>query len=50
MRSNIPFRKTIEEVYSGIHDGPVLGYGISGIVLKITKKKPKKNLLSKDLI
>jgi len=28
-RSNIPFNKTIEEVYSGVHNGPILGYGVS---------------------
>lgn len=28
----VPFGKPIEEVYDGIHDGPVLGSGISGLV------------------
>lgn len=28
----VPFGKPIEEVYNGVHDGPVLGSGISGIV------------------
>ena len=28
----VPFGKPIEEVYSGVHDGPVLGSGISGVV------------------
>jgi calcium-dependent protein kinase len=30
--------KTIEEVYSGVHDGPILGTGISGLVRKATHK------------
>jgi calcium-dependent protein kinase len=37
-KSSIPFNKTIEEVYYGVHDGPVLGYGISGLIRKITHK------------
>jgi len=28
----VPFGKPIEEVYDGVHDGPVLGSGISGLV------------------
>lgn len=28
----VPFGKPIEEVYEGVHDGPVLGSGISGLV------------------
>jgi len=28
----VPFGKPIEEVYSGVHTGPVLGSGISGLV------------------
>lgn len=32
------FSKTIEEVYSGVQDGQVLGYGVSGEVLKITHR------------
>jgi len=49
MRSNIPFRKTIEEVYSGVHDGPVLGFGVSGIVRKITNKETKEEFAVKRL-
>lgn len=30
--SKVPLGKPIEEVYEGVHDGPVLGSGISGIV------------------
>lgn len=29
---------TIKEVYSGVHDGPILGTGISGVVRKVTHK------------
>jgi len=32
VRIEVPFGKPIEEVYDGVHDGPVLGSGISGIV------------------
>lgn len=38
-RSAIPFNKPIEAVYYGVHDGPVLGYGISGLIRKITNKE-----------
>eukprot|EP00568_Trieres_chinensis_P018934 CAMPEP_0183320092 /NCGR_PEP_ID=MMETSP0160_2-20130417/65354_1 /TAXON_ID=2839 ORGANISM="Odontella Sinensis, Strain Grunow 1884" /NCGR_SAMPLE_ID=MMETSP0160_2 /ASSEMBLY_ACC=CAM_ASM_000250 /LENGTH=1192 /DNA_ID=CAMNT_0025486709 /DNA_START=164 /DNA_END=3742 /DNA_ORIENTATION=+ len=34
----VPFGKPIEEVYEGVHDGPVLGSGISGLVRLITHK------------
>jgi len=34
----VPFGKPIEEVYDGVHDGPVLGSGISGLVRLITHK------------
>jgi hypothetical protein len=34
----IPFGKPIEEVYDGIHSGPVLGSGISGLVRLATHK------------
>lgn len=37
-RSSIPFGKTVEEVYYGVHDGPVLGDGVSGQVRKVTNK------------
>jgi len=33
------FSKTIEEVYSGVDDGPVLGYGVSGEIHKITHRE-----------
>mmetsp|Transcript_4264 Transcript_4264/g.6252 ORF Transcript_4264/g.6252 Transcript_4264/m.6252 type:complete len:387 (+) Transcript_4264:68-1228(+) len=38
-RSEIPFNKTIEEVYTGVHDGPVLGVGLNGNVRLITNKE-----------
>lgn len=34
----VPFGKPIEEVYDGVHDGPVLGSGISGLVRLCTHK------------
>ena len=34
----VPFGKPIEEVYSGVHDGPVLGSGISGLVRLVTHR------------
>lgn len=35
----VPFGKPIEEVYDGVHTGPVLGSGISGLVRLVTHKK-----------
>jgi hypothetical protein len=35
----VPFGKPIEEVYEGVHNGPVLGSGISGLVRLVTHKK-----------
>lgn len=35
----VPFGKPIEEVYDGVHNGPVLGSGISGLVRLATHKK-----------
>lgn len=32
VRIETPFGQPIEEVYQGVHDGPVLGSGVSGIV------------------
>jgi Protein kinase domain len=34
----VPFGKPIEEVYEGVHTGPVLGSGISGTVRLVTHK------------
>lgn len=36
--TQVPFGKPIEEVYNGVHDGPVLGSGISGLVRLATHK------------
>jgi len=33
-----PFGKPIEDVYEGVHNGPVLGSGISGLVRLVTHK------------
>eukprot|EP00551_Chaetoceros_affinis_P004182 CAMPEP_0203683498 /NCGR_PEP_ID=MMETSP0090-20130426/47553_1 /ASSEMBLY_ACC=CAM_ASM_001088 /TAXON_ID=426623 /ORGANISM="Chaetoceros affinis, Strain CCMP159" /LENGTH=968 /DNA_ID=CAMNT_0050552645 /DNA_START=1683 /DNA_END=4589 /DNA_ORIENTATION=- len=35
---DVPFGKPIEEVYEGVHDGPVLGSGISGLVRLCTHR------------
>jgi calcium-dependent protein kinase len=35
----VPFGQPIEEVYEGVHTGPVLGSGISGVVRLVTHKK-----------
>ena len=35
----VPFGRPIEEVYDGVHDGPILGSGVSGLVRKVTHKK-----------
>jgi hypothetical protein len=35
----VPFGKPIEEVYDGVHNGPVLGSGVSGLVRLATHKK-----------
>jgi hypothetical protein len=34
----VPFGKPIEEVYDGVHTGPLLGSGISGLVRLVTHK------------
>jgi Protein kinase domain len=34
----VPFGKPIEEVYEGVHTGPLLGSGISGMVRLVTHK------------
>ena len=34
----VPFGRPIEEVYDGVHNGPVLGSGISGLVRLVTHK------------
>jgi calcium-dependent protein kinase len=35
-RYSIPFGKTVEEVYSGVFDGPILGNGETGVVRQVT--------------
>lgn len=35
----IPFGKPIEEVYEGVHNGPVLGSGISGLVRLVSVER-----------
>jgi hypothetical protein len=32
VRIATPFGKPIEEIYDGVHDGPILGSGVSGLV------------------
>eukprot|EP00980_Cylindrotheca_fusiformis_P000369 scaffold91_cov127-Cylindrotheca_fusiformis.AAC.29 len=34
----VPFGKPIEDVYDGVHSGPILGSGVSGLVRLITHK------------
>jgi len=34
----VPFGRPIEEVYDGVHDGPVLGSGVSGLVRLVEHK------------
>ena len=34
----VPFGKPIEDVYDGVHNGPVLGSGVSGVVRLVTHK------------
>lgn len=38
-RSLIPFGKTVEQVYDGVHDGKVLGDGVNGEVRKVIHKE-----------
>jgi len=35
----VPFGRPIEEVYDGVHNGPILGSGVSGLVRKVSHKK-----------
>ena len=35
----VPFGRPIQEFYDGVHDGQILGSGISGLVRKVTHKK-----------
>ena len=38
VRMETPLGKPIDEVYEGVHDGPILGSGVSGIVREVTHK------------
>lgn len=38
VRMETPFGKPIEEIYDGVHHGPVLGSGVSGIVRLVSHK------------
>jgi len=38
VRLETPLGKPIEEIYDGVHDGPILGSGVSGIVREVTHK------------
>ena len=38
VRLETPFGKPIEEIYSGVTDGPILGEGVSGIVRLVKHK------------
>lgn len=38
-RSAIPFGKTVEQVYDGVHDGQILGDGVNGEVRKVVNKE-----------
>jgi hypothetical protein len=38
VRIETPFGKPIEEIYNGVHDGPVLGSGVSGVVRLVVHK------------
>uniref|UniRef100_A0A6U6KNF2 Protein kinase domain-containing protein n=1 Tax=Odontella aurita TaxID=265563 RepID=A0A6U6KNF2_9STRA len=41
--------KTIEQVYSGVRDGPVLGEGVCGIVRRITHRSTRESFALKRL-
>ena len=38
VRIEVPLGKPIEEVYEGVHDGQVLGSGVSGVVRRVTHR------------
>ena len=38
VRIETPFGRTIEEIYDGVHDGPVLGSGVAGVVRLVTHR------------
>jgi calcium-dependent protein kinase len=43
------FGRPIEEVYEGVHDGPVLGSGVEGVVRRVVHKKTGVNYAVKCL-
>ncbi|GAX10977.1 hypothetical protein FisN_2Lh507 [Fistulifera solaris] len=49
VRIETPFGKPIEEIYDGVHDGPVLGSGVSGIVRLVTHRETGVNYAVKCL-
>ncbi|KAL9182985.1 hypothetical protein ACHAXT_004264 [Thalassiosira profunda] len=49
VRIEVPLGKPIEEVYEGVHDGPVLGSGISGIVRLVKHRTTQMNYAVKCL-
>mmetsp|Transcript_11201 Transcript_11201/g.23594 ORF Transcript_11201/g.23594 Transcript_11201/m.23594 type:complete len:349 (+) Transcript_11201:294-1340(+) len=49
VRIEVPLGKPIEEVYEGVHDGPVLGSGISGIVRLVKHRTTQVNYAVKCL-
>ena len=38
VRMETPLGKPIDEIYDGVHDGPILGSGVSGIVREVVHK------------
>mmetsp|Transcript_16589 Transcript_16589/g.24802 ORF Transcript_16589/g.24802 Transcript_16589/m.24802 type:complete len:454 (-) Transcript_16589:75-1436(-) len=48
-RSSIPFHKTVEQVYVGVHDGKVLGDGVNGEVRRVTHRETGKMFALKRL-
>lgn len=48
-RDSIPFGMSIEEVYEGVEDGPVLGTGITGEVREIINRETGKKFALKQL-
>jgi len=49
VRIEVPLGKPIEEVYEGVHDGPVLGSGISGTVRLVKHRATQVNYAVKCL-
>ena len=39
VRMETPLGDSIEDVYDGVHDGPVLGTGVSGMVRRVTRRE-----------